>query len=115
MSRAYAGDLAQGVSTDRICHISKQRRKSSAQFEAEALHMVHTSRPGVPASRRPGVPASRPTGTPCPHRFPERTRMNSSGLLTYPVHRGADILFCKANVVPVGRDLPHIRTPVRRY
>ena len=30
-------------------------------------------------------------------------------LLTYPVHQACDILFCKANVVPVGRDqLPHI-------
>jgi len=25
-------------------------------------------------------------------------------LLTYPIHQAADILFCKANVVPVGRD-----------
>lgn len=30
-------------------------------------------------------------------------------LLTYPVHQAADILFCKANVVPVGKDqLPHL-------
>ena len=30
-------------------------------------------------------------------------------LLTYPVHQAADILFCKANIVPVGQDqLPHI-------
>ena len=30
-------------------------------------------------------------------------------LLTYPVHQACDILFCKGNVVPVGRDqLPHI-------
>lgn len=35
---------------------------------------------------------------------------NLSGLLlTYPVHQAADILFCKANIVPVGVDqLPHI-------
>ena len=25
-------------------------------------------------------------------------------LLTYPVHQACDILFCKGNVVPVGRD-----------
>lgn len=32
-------------------------------------------------------------------------------LLTYPVHQACDILFCKGNVVPVGRDqLPHIET-----
>lgn len=30
-------------------------------------------------------------------------------LLTYPIHQACDILFCKGNVVPVGRDqLPHI-------
>ena len=30
-------------------------------------------------------------------------------LLTYPVHQACDILFCKGNIVPVGRDqLPHI-------
>ncbi|WP_019632847.1 tryptophan--tRNA ligase [Actinomadura atramentaria] len=43
-----------------------------------------------------------------------------SGLmLTYPVHQAADILFCKANLVPVGRDqLPHLeitRTVARRF
>ncbi|MFD0278897.1 tryptophan--tRNA ligase [Kitasatospora sp. NPDC127111] len=43
-----------------------------------------------------------------------------SGLmLTYPVHQAADILFCKANVVPVGQDqLPHLevtRTVARRF
>ncbi len=40
-------------------------------------------------------------------------------LLTYPVHQACDILFCKANVVPVGRDqLPHIeqtRNIARRF
>ncbi len=40
-------------------------------------------------------------------------------LLTYPVHQAADILFCKANVVPVGKDqLPHLeltRTIARRF
>jgi tryptophanyl-tRNA synthetase len=43
-----------------------------------------------------------------------------SGLMfTYPVHQAADILFCHANVVPVGRDqLPHLeitRTIARRF
>ena len=40
-------------------------------------------------------------------------------LITYPVHQACDILFCKGNVVPVGRDqLPHIeltRTIARRF
>ena len=50
------------------------------------------------------------------HRNPTvKAEMEASGheltglLLTYPVHQACDILFCKGNVVPVGRDqLPHI-------
>ncbi len=43
-----------------------------------------------------------------------------SGLMfTYPVHQAADILFCRANLVPVGKDqLPHLeitRTIARRF
>jgi tryptophanyl-tRNA synthetase len=43
-----------------------------------------------------------------------------SGLMfTYPVHQAADILFCKASIVPVGQDqLPHLevtRTIARRF
>ena len=54
-----------------------------------------------------------------------KAEMEASGheltglLLTYPVHQACDILFCKGNVVPVGRDqLPHIeltRTIARRF
>jgi tryptophanyl-tRNA synthetase len=40
-------------------------------------------------------------------------------MFTYPVHQAADILFCKANLVPVGQDqLPHLevtRTVARRF
>jgi len=33
----------------------------------------------------------------------------NAGMYTYPVHQAADILFCKSNVVPVGKDqLPHL-------
>lgn len=36
-------------------------------------------------------------------------RPMSGLMLTYPVHQAADILFCKANLVPVGKDqLPHL-------
>jgi tryptophanyl-tRNA synthetase len=31
-------------------------------------------------------------------------RALSGLLLTYPVHQAADILFCKGNLVPVGKD-----------
>jgi tryptophanyl-tRNA synthetase len=46
-------------------------------------------------------------------------RALSGLLLTYPVHQAADILFCKAGLVPVGKDnLPHVemtRTIARRF
>src|SRR5262249_22023965 len=46
-------------------------------------------------------------------------RPMSGLLLTYPVHQAADILFCKANLVPVGKDqLPHVeqaRVVARRF
>jgi tryptophanyl-tRNA synthetase len=48
-----------------------------------------------------------------------RGRPLSGLLLTYPVHQAADILFCKANLVPVGKDqLPHLeqaRVIARRF
>ncbi|MBE0431257.1 MAG: tryptophan--tRNA ligase [Dehalococcoidia bacterium] len=43
----------------------------------------------------------------------------NAGMYTYPVHQAADILFCKASVVPVGKDqLPHLeltRAIARRF
>ena len=46
-------------------------------------------------------------------------RAMSGLMLTFPVHQAADILFCKANLVPVGKDqLPHIevtRLIARRF
>lgn len=46
-------------------------------------------------------------------------RALSGLLLTYPVHQAADILFCRANLVPVGKDnLPHVeltRSIARRF
>lgn len=46
-------------------------------------------------------------------------RSMSALMFTYPVHQAADILSCRANLVPVGRDqLPHVeltRTIARRF
>ncbi|GHV19093.1 tryptophan--tRNA ligase [Planctomycetales bacterium] len=46
-------------------------------------------------------------------------RTLSGLMLTYPVHQAADILFCKGNLVPVGKDqLPHLeiaRVVARRF
>jgi tryptophanyl-tRNA synthetase len=43
----------------------------------------------------------------------------NAGMYTYPVHQAADILFCKGNVVPVGKDqLSHLeltRKIARRF
>lgn len=43
----------------------------------------------------------------------------NAGMYTYPVHQAADILFCKSDIVPVGKDqLPHIemtRTIAKRF
>jgi tryptophanyl-tRNA synthetase len=43
----------------------------------------------------------------------------NAGMYVYPVHQAADILFCKSNIVPVGKDqLPHIeltRMIARRF
>jgi tryptophanyl-tRNA synthetase len=48
-----------------------------------------------------------------------RGRAMSGLLFTYPVHQAADILFCHANLVPVGKDqLPHVeqtRLIARRF
>lgn len=51
--------------------------------------------------------------------FAASHRALSGLLLTYPVHQAADILFCKGNLVPVGKDnLPHVemtRVIARRF
>lgn len=43
----------------------------------------------------------------------------NAGMYTYPVHQACDILFCKGNIVPVGKDqLPHLemtRTIANRF
>jgi tryptophanyl-tRNA synthetase len=43
----------------------------------------------------------------------------NAGMYTYPIHQACDILFCKGNLVPVGKDqLPHLeltRTIARRF
>src|SRR5699024_8562672 len=61
-------------------------------------------RPGPTAEAEPAAPGGRAL---------------SGLLLPYPVHQAADILFCKANLVPVGKDqLPHLeqaRVIARRF
>ncbi|HEY0168275.1 MAG TPA: tryptophan--tRNA ligase [Jatrophihabitans sp.] len=51
-------------------------------------------------------------------RMAGRSKVNGL-MMTYPVHQAADILFCKAELVPVGKDqLPHLeltRSIARRF
>ena len=65
---------------------------------------------------------SSPRGTPDGKARTSGVRRQApvSGLMfTYPVHQAADILFCRANLVPVGQDqLPHVevtRLIARRF
>ena len=69
-----------------------------------------TRRRAAPQPDRQGRGRRPPAGAPM-----------SGLLLTYPVHQAADILFCTANLVPVGKDqLPHLeltrtdRPPLQR-
>ena len=97
----------------------------------------HRSRPGDDLRPQPGEPPSTSSIAPVPEprerrrAAPQpdgqgRDRATGGGamsalMFTYPVHQAADILFCRANLVPVGRDqLPHVelarldRPPVQR-
>ena len=42
-------------------------------------------------------------------------RRINAGMYTYPVHQAADILFCKGNVVPVGKDQEQHLEMTRRF
>ena len=79
-------------------------------FEAGEVHTEAEVLTDAELRRNPTVKAeSEATGD----------RPMSGLLLTYPVHQAADILFCKANLVPVGKDqLPHLeqtRVVARRF
>ncbi len=72
---------------------------------------------GVPALNELLVPFLALVTEPELHRNPTvKAELQATGgramsglLLTYPVHQAADILFCDANLVPVGQDqLPHL-------
>lgn len=98
--------LATGLDPDRVTIFAHSQVASLNQLLLPFLSLVSVAE----ISRNPTVKdevASAGLGT-------------VSGLMfAYPVHQAADILFCHANLVPVGRDqLPHIeitRTIARRF
>jgi tryptophanyl-tRNA synthetase len=91
---------------------------------ASATIFAHSA---VPALNQLMLPFLSLVSVPELHRNPtvkeeiaQSMQKTVSGLMfTYPVHQAADILFCKANLVPVGKDqLPHLqvtRTIARRF
>jgi tryptophanyl-tRNA synthetase len=83
------------------------------------------SSPGGTARPHGGPQPPIPPGPRTPRGMPDE-KANISGMrsvsglmLTYPVHQAADILSCRANLVPVGQDqLPHVevtRLIARRF
>ncbi len=88
------------------------------------LHFTHSAVPALNQLMLPflslvSVPELRRNPTVKSEIALSRQLAVSGLMLTYPVHQAADILFCKANVVPVGKDqLPHLqltRTIARRF
>jgi tryptophanyl-tRNA synthetase len=91
---------------------------------ASGTIFVHSA---VPALNQLMLPFLSLVSVPELHRNPtvkeeialSRQRAVSGLMFTYPVHQAADILACKANLVPVGKDqLPHLqitRAIARRF
>ena len=92
---------------------------------ARAVIFAHSA---VPALNQLLLPFLSLVSVPELHRNPtvkdeiahSRQATVSGLMLTYPVHQAADILFCKANLVPVGRTScrtwshPGHRAPLKR-
>ena len=98
--------LAVGIDPSRSAIFAHSQVPGLNQLVLPFLSLVSVAE----LERNPTVKAERAqTGTPA-----------TSGLMfTYPVHQAADILFCRATVVPVGKDqLPHLeltRMIARRF
>src|SRR5215510_935728 len=91
---------------------------------AAATIFTHSAVPGLNQLMLPflalvSVPELRRNPTVKAEIAVSRQQSVSGLMLTYPVHQAADILFCKANLVPVGQDqLPHLeiaRVIARRF
>ena len=101
-------------------------RDTTEHIQDNVLNLVLDYMSAVPAENQLLLPFLSLVTEAELHRNPTvKSEMEASGhaltglLLTYPVHQACDILFCKANVVPIGKDnLPHVeitRTIARRF
>jgi tryptophanyl-tRNA synthetase len=98
--------LALGIDPERATIFAHSQVESLNQLLLPFLSLVSVAEIGRNPTVKDEIAA---TGSP-----------TVSGLMfSYPVHQAADILFCRANLVPVGKDqLPHIeltRTIARRF
>ncbi|WP_354640559.1 tryptophan--tRNA ligase [Kitasatospora camelliae] len=98
--------LAAGVDPDRAVVFTHSAVPALNQLLLPFLSLVSVAELGRNPTVKDEIAHSRRSGV--------------SGLMfTYPVHQAADILFCKADLVPVGQDqLPHLeltRTIARRF
>jgi len=95
--------LAAGLDPDRCTIFAHSQLPALNQLMLPFLSLVSVAELG----RNPTVKDESPAGP------------MSALMFTYPVHQAADILFCQANLVPVGKDqLPHVegtRTIARRF
>lgn len=95
--------LAAGLDPDRCTIFAHSQVPSLNQLMLPFLSLVSVAELG----RNPTVKDESPAGP------------VSALMFTYPVHQAADILFCHANLVPVGKDqLPHVegtRVIARRF
>jgi tryptophanyl-tRNA synthetase len=98
--------LAIGIDPDRATIFAHSQVESLNQLLVPFLSLVSVAEIGRNPTVKEEIAA---TGS----------RAVSGLMFTYPVHQAADILFCHANLVPVGRDqLPHLeltRTIARRF
>ncbi len=98
--------LAAGLDPDRCTIFAHSQIPSLNQLMLPFLSLVSVAE----LSRNPTVKDESAAGPAGPM---------SALMFTYPVHQAADILFCQANLVPVGKDqLPHVegtRVIARRF
>ncbi len=98
--------LAVGIDPERATIFAHSQVEALNQLLLPFLSLVSVAEVGRNPTVKDEIAATRGAAT-------------SALMFTYPVHQAADILFCRANLIPVGKDqLPHIeltRTIARRF
>jgi tryptophanyl-tRNA synthetase len=111
----HLGDYVTGLVLDYLaCGIDPRRSVIFAHSAVPALNQLL-----LPFLSLVSVPELQRNPTVKDEIIHSRQSGVSGLMLTYPVHQAADILFCKATLVPVGQDqLPHVevtRLIARRF